>query len=223
LPVLSGALYSTTLSLETSPTPRIRRSWASGRKRMDSTTDIKGTKHYILDVPGPTCRGPVLLCMPPFTYKRRGMRRYTHTRNLRLASSYKPSSNTSHNGVGCYAPAARTTLNPRVFLSTALSLLDQAKRLSPSSSQDLGRVHSATRPEIYSPTFGVPGRSLGIRFSLDFWTNHDGADRRAPHRDFGRFRGGGRSCLSHPVLEGKPNANHVRARISNSRTQRLHK
>jgi hypothetical protein len=28
--------------------------------------------------------------------------------------------------------------------------------------------------------------------------------------------------LSHPVLEGKPNANHVRARIRNSHTQRLH-
>jgi hypothetical protein len=28
--------------------------------------------------------------------------------------------------------------------------------------------------------------------------------------------------LSHPVLEGKPNASHVRARISNSRTQQLH-
>jgi hypothetical protein len=28
--------------------------------------------------------------------------------------------------------------------------------------------------------------------------------------------------LSHLVLEGKPNANHVRARIRNSRTQRLH-
>jgi hypothetical protein len=28
--------------------------------------------------------------------------------------------------------------------------------------------------------------------------------------------------MSHPVLEGKPNANHVRARIINSRTQRLH-
>jgi hypothetical protein len=26
-----------------------------------------------------------------------------------------------------------------------------------------------------------------------------------------------------PSFEGKPNANHVRARISNSRTQRLHK
>jgi hypothetical protein len=40
--------------------------------------------------------------------------------------------------------------------------------------------------------------------------------------------GGGRAewelrLLSHPVLEGKPNANHVRARIRNSRTQRLHK
>jgi hypothetical protein len=28
--------------------------------------------------------------------------------------------------------------------------------------------------------------------------------------------------LSHPVLEGKSNANHVRARISYSRTQQLH-
>jgi hypothetical protein len=30
------------------------------------------------------------------------------------------------------------------------------------------------------------------------------------------------SFVSHPVLEGKPNANHVRARISYSRTQQLH-
>jgi hypothetical protein len=30
------------------------------------------------------------------------------------------------------------------------------------------------------------------------------------------------ALLSHPVLEGKPNANHVRARISYSRTQQLH-
>jgi hypothetical protein len=29
-------------------------------------------------------------------------------------------------------------------------------------------------------------------------------------------------ALSHPVLEGKPNVNHVRARISYSRTQQLH-
>jgi hypothetical protein len=30
------------------------------------------------------------------------------------------------------------------------------------------------------------------------------------------------SAVSHPILEGKPNVNHVRARISNSRTQQLH-
>jgi hypothetical protein len=42
------------------------------------------------------------------------------------------------------------------------------------------------------------------------------------------FRGLSQNCyiifggLSHPVLEGKPNANHVHARIRNSRTQRLH-
>jgi hypothetical protein len=29
-------------------------------------------------------------------------------------------------------------------------------------------VHSATRPEICSPTFGAPGRGLGIRFLLVF-------------------------------------------------------
>jgi hypothetical protein len=33
-----------------------------------------------------------------------------------------------------------------------------------------------------------------------------------------RYRG---EFVSHPVLEDKPNANHVRARISNSRTQQL--
>jgi hypothetical protein len=31
-----------------------------------------------------------------------------------------------------------------------------------------------------------------------------------------------RRHVSHPVLDGKPNANHVRARIRNSRTERLH-
>jgi hypothetical protein len=32
---------------------------------------------------------------------------------------------------------------------------------------------------------------------------------------------GFRENMSHPVLEGKPNTNYVRARIRNSRTQRL--
>jgi hypothetical protein len=63
-------------------TPRIRRSRA---EKIVSTTDIRGSKHYILYVPGPTCRGPVPLCMPPFSYKRGGMRRYTHAISDSLA------------------------------------------------------------------------------------------------------------------------------------------
>jgi hypothetical protein len=45
-------------------------------------------------------------------------------------------------------------------------------------------------------------QSIGNRFITQIWTK------------------GGR--VSHPVLEGKPNANHVHARISYSRTQQLH-
>jgi hypothetical protein len=96
-------------------------------EKIVSTTGISSSKCYILYVPGPTCRGPVPLCMPPFSYKRGGMRRYTHTRNLRLASSYKLSSNTTHSGVGYYAPVARTTLNPCVFLSSSPSLQRSSK------------------------------------------------------------------------------------------------
>jgi hypothetical protein len=116
-------------------TPRIRRSRASGHKKIVSATDISGSKRYILYVPGPTCRGPVPLCMPPFSYKRGGMRRYTHTCNLRshlrLASSYKLTSNTSHSGVGYYAPVARTTLNPCVFLSSSRSFQRSSKTPKP--------------------------------------------------------------------------------------------
>jgi hypothetical protein len=48
-------------------------------------------------------------------------------------------------------------------------------------------------------------------------------------RGRGELRGGTRSSprrsgdVVTPGFEGKPNANHVRAWISNSRTQRLHK
>jgi hypothetical protein len=114
-------------------TPRIRRSRASGHKKIVSATDFSGSKRYILYVPRPTCWGPVPLCMPPFSYKRGGMRRYTHNlrSHLRLASSYKFTSNTSHSGVGYYAPAARTTLNPCVFLSSSHSLQRSRKTPKP--------------------------------------------------------------------------------------------
>jgi hypothetical protein len=74
-------------------TPRIQRSRASGHKKIASAANISGSKRYILYVPGPTCRGPVPLYMPPFSYKRGGMRRYIQAQSarshLRLASSYK--------------------------------------------------------------------------------------------------------------------------------------
>jgi hypothetical protein len=38
-------------------------------------------------------------------------------------------------------------------------------------------VHSATQAEISSPTFGAPGRGLGIRFLLDSLLKNDGANR----------------------------------------------
>jgi hypothetical protein len=90
-------------------TPRRGRSRMSGHMKTAPVVNICSFKCYIHYVPGPTCRGPVPLYMPPFSYKRGGMRCYKAS-NLRLTqtltSSYKRSSNTSHSGVGCYAPAA---------------------------------------------------------------------------------------------------------------------
>jgi hypothetical protein len=104
-------------------TPRIRRSRASGHEKIAPAANIGGSKRYILYVPGPICRGPVPLCMPPSAIKGEACD-VTHKLklfrpNLSLTSSYKLSSNTSHSGVGCYAPAAQTTLNPYVFLCSS--------------------------------------------------------------------------------------------------------
>jgi hypothetical protein len=78
-PVPSGALYSSSLLQEASPA---RRGYADlgcqGTRGLSRQQTLVGPKHYIPYVPGPTCRGPVPLCMPPFSYKRGGMRRYTH-------------------------------------------------------------------------------------------------------------------------------------------------
>jgi hypothetical protein len=63
-------------------TLRIRRSRASGHKKVAPAANICGSKCYILYVPKPTCRGPVTLCMPRFSYKRGGMRRYTQAQSL---------------------------------------------------------------------------------------------------------------------------------------------
>jgi hypothetical protein len=90
-------------------TPKIHRSRTTGHKGIAPAANIYSPKCYILYVPGPTCRGSVPLCMLPFSYKRWGMRRYKGDR------IQTQTHNTLHSGVGCYAPAARTTLNPCVL------------------------------------------------------------------------------------------------------------
>jgi hypothetical protein len=66
-------------------TPRIRRSRMSGHKKIALASNICSSKCYIHYVLGPTCRGSVPLCMPPFSYKRGGMRYYKGC-NLRPSS-----------------------------------------------------------------------------------------------------------------------------------------
>jgi hypothetical protein len=56
-------------------TPRINRSRMSGHKKIAPAANICSSKCYIHYVPGPTYRGSVPLCMPPFSYKRGCMRR----------------------------------------------------------------------------------------------------------------------------------------------------
>ena len=92
-------------------TLRIRRPRAPGHKKIASSTDIRGSKHYILYVPRPTCWGPGLLCMPPSTIKGEAC----DVTKGQTTVSQAHTGNTSHSGVGYYAPVARTTLNPRVL------------------------------------------------------------------------------------------------------------
>jgi hypothetical protein len=106
-----------------------------GTRGWCKVTDISCSSYLICYVFAPTCRGSESFCTcPPSAIKGGGMQ----TSNLRLTqtltSSYKLSSNTSHSEVVCYAPAARTTLNPCVFLCSSHSSNLQAKRLGPSSS-----------------------------------------------------------------------------------------
>jgi hypothetical protein len=97
-------------------TLKIHISRTTGHEGIASVANIYSPKCYILYVPGPTCQGLVPLCMPPFSYKRGGMRRYKEIQAQIQAEIQAPTHNTLHSGVGCYAPAARTTLNPRVFI-----------------------------------------------------------------------------------------------------------
>jgi hypothetical protein len=122
-------------------TPTLRGPRVSKRGKIAPAANYCCPKSYIHCAPGPTCQGPTLLYMPPLSYKRGSMQRYKggifrprSSRNtLRLPQAYtrlKLSSNTTHSGVGYYAPAVRTTLNSCVFLCSSLRSLT-SKRLKP--------------------------------------------------------------------------------------------
>jgi hypothetical protein len=67
---------------------------------------------------GPACRGSTPLYVPPFSYKRGGTQQ-THLESHTHKFIQALKLNTAHSGVGYYAPAARTTLNPCVFLCSS--------------------------------------------------------------------------------------------------------
>jgi hypothetical protein len=59
---------------------------------------------------------------------------------------------------------------------------------------------------------------LGSRFLFVLPAQHDGANRRAPRRDFGRFPGGGGSCLFHATGSQPPSARHVARQHATAQT-----
>jgi hypothetical protein len=87
----------------------------SGVRPHEDYTDMASNRSILPFVPEPTCRGSELLYMPPLNYKRGGMQR-ERLKSFRLTHSTSFLNNPTHSGVGYYAPAARTTLNPRVFM-----------------------------------------------------------------------------------------------------------
>jgi hypothetical protein len=80
--------------------------------RSEVTLALQAVVTFFHFAPGPTCRGSVSLYVPPLSYKREGTQRYKAdpTYALTLAQTHKFMQalklNTSHSGVGYYAPVA---------------------------------------------------------------------------------------------------------------------
>jgi hypothetical protein len=118
-PMPCGGLCSLSLLQESFPsTPRARRSPVSGRREIALAANTRSLKYYIYILSlGPHVRVRSLCTCPPSAIKGEACDVTRGRPNSRqtLSSSYKLPNNTSHSGVGYYAPAARTTLNPCVL------------------------------------------------------------------------------------------------------------
>ena len=140
VPVRSGALHTSCLPQEASP---VRQGYADlgrqGTRRLSRQQTLEDPSTIFFMSLGPHVGAQSLCACPPsaikgeacdVTHKARSLElnlgspifgaepcRLTQT----LTSSYKLSSNTSHSGVGYYAPAARTTLNSCMFLCSFIA------------------------------------------------------------------------------------------------------
>jgi hypothetical protein len=132
---------------------RTRRSPASGHGKIAPAVNIRSLKCYIYIhfVPEPTCRGPDPLCMPPFSYKRGGMRRYntdpsSDSQYITQWSRVLRPGGPNHSKPSCALMCSSTSLVASKTLRPLLSLGFRA-----------GAIRHLAR-EISSPTFGAPGR-----------------------------------------------------------------
>jgi hypothetical protein len=133
--VPSVTLYSSSLLQEASPA---RRGYVDlrhqGTRRLPRQQTLVAPSAIFFMSLG-SYVGAQCLCACPLSAIKGEACDVTHIDNfrshLRLASSYKLTSNTSHSGVGYYAPAARTTLNPCVFLSSSLLFQRSSKTPKP--------------------------------------------------------------------------------------------
>jgi hypothetical protein len=140
-------------------TPKIHRSRTIGHKGIAPAANIYSPKCYILYVPGPTCQGSVPLCMPPFSYKRGGMRRYktdpgSDSQYITQWSRVLRPGGPNHSKPSCALVCSSTNLLTSKTLRPLLILGIRAGAIR----------HPAG--EIYPPTFGTPGRGLGLKLLL---------------------------------------------------------
>jgi hypothetical protein len=120
-PVPSGAPYSSSLLQEASPARRGYEDLGcqSARRSPQQHTLVAPSTIFVKPL-GPYVGAQYLYACPPSAIKGEAcdVTRQVHShpvlgRHSQVHTSFQ--SNTSHSGVGYYAPAARTTLNPRVL------------------------------------------------------------------------------------------------------------
>jgi hypothetical protein len=116
-PVSRGAPYSSSLLQEASPARRGYEDLGcqGARRSPQQHTIVASSTIFVMSL-GPHVGAQYLCACPPSAIKWEACGVAKHTISGRHSQVHTSSqSNTSHSGVGYYAPAARTTLNPCVL------------------------------------------------------------------------------------------------------------